>query len=743
MTAGQGSLSEILTGLAGDIILVNLALLIIYIPYALIWLWKPQQAAVIFGVFMVIYYLISIPLQAYYHNTGEIISAGNFQCSTLSAWAFSLKNTPVISYLLPFLLFAALGIYQIRSIIRQVNVFPKIAMNFFAVLLIISIPSGFELGLNSDFFIKNNHRINKPFHFTASSVRCAFGAHTPENDHISDTDRYWNIRGKNTYFGGDEYPLLRKTTTDMCLSPYFRETNDDIPPSVVMIIVEGLGNKFLYPMHEISFMPFLEGLKNESLYWNHFLATSPGTQNNLASVLGGLPYGDRGFSMIPIMPRHFSVINVLGFNDYYTSYVTGRHAWNQFTNKLLEANDTDSIWDASDFGDKFEPVLLDGTNWFWGYNDRDLLTFYFEKRKETKHYPRLEILQTGSMHDPWPVDNKELYGKKFLDKISTIEETETREHFEQSKKQYMSLMFTDDVLRDFFNMVSEDDHFENTIFVITGNYPMRKLTSEQPLEKYHIPFIIYSPLITEPGVIDNISSQNDIYDSFISMMGKNYGLNIPGFSASIGRTLCPAENHTVFIPFMDRENKISELVYGDYLFTADSKLFEIQKGFETTTSEDTEKLDELKSLLNALREVNAVASQSLIPDSLFFDFLDYLLLEDIIMQGGTFRREYVDIIEEMPLQQGYRYYLDASFVNPRVSLEEVFLVYEITDDEGNRLAWKNFGIPDKQNEAFSIKEVISTENLAAQNMHMRVFIWNESPVPYHFERARITIYRNK
>jgi len=304
-------------------------------------------------------------------------------------------------------------------------------------------------------------------------------------------------------------------------------------------------------------------------------------------------------------------------------------------------------------------------------------------------------------------------------------------------------MFTDDVLRDFFNTISDDDHFENTIFVITGNYPMRKLTSEQPLEKYHIPLIMYSPLIAESRVFENISSQNDIYDSFISMMGKNYGLNIPGFSASIGRTLCPAENHKIFIPFMVRENKISELVYGDYLFTADSKLFEIQKGFETTPSEDAVKLEELKSLLNAFREVNAVASQSLVPDSLFFDFLDYLLLEDIIMQGGTFRREYVDIIEEMPLQQGYRYYLDASFVNPRVSLEEVFLVYEITDDEGNRLAWKNFGIPDKQNEAFSIKEVISTENLAAQNMHMRVFIWNESPVPYHFERARITIYRNK
>jgi hypothetical protein len=194
---------------------------------------------------------------------------------------------------------------------------------------------------------------------------------------------------------------------------------------------------------------------------------------------------------------------------------------------------------------------------------------------------------------------------------------------------------------------------------------------------------------------------------------------------------------------MDRENRISELVYDNYFLSSGSELFSIDNGIATTPYDNAGKLEELKLLLNAFKEVNSVASQNLVPDSLFFDFLDYVLLDDIMLRGGTFRREYVDIIEEIPLEKGYRYYLDAAFVNPRISLEEVYLVYEVTDGQGNSLIWKNFGIPDSGREGFGVKETIFTETLAAEGMQLRVFLWNESPVPYHLDQARITLYRSK
>ena len=743
MIAGAGKLPEILNGFAGDIVLVNLSLLAIYIPYALVWLWKPKTAAFVFGILMSLFYILSIPVQAYYNITGEIISAENFQCGTLSAWFFTLKNIPVVSFLIPLLLFMALAAYLNHTIRHHVHVFPKIAVNFFAFLLIIAIPAGFELGLNSDFFTKNQHRVNKSFHFAASSMRCTFGTQMPSETVIAPIKRYQVIRGKETYLADDEYPLLRKAVADQCLSPYFKETNDGLPPNVVIVIVEGLGDKFLHPINQISFMPFMEELKRQSLYWKNFLATSNGLQNTMGSVLGGLPYGEKGFSILPIMPRHFTFINVLGFNNYYSSYVTGRHAWNQFTDKLLIANETDSIWDASDFGDGFDAIHIEGTNWFWGYNDSDLLNFYFEKRKETQCHPRLEIIQTGSMHDPWPVNNEEFYKDEYIKMISTIGNTATREHFEQFEKQYISLMYTDDVLKNFFNSFSDHERFQNTIFIITGNYPMRNLSCDESLEKYHVPLLVYSPLLKQTKVFENISSHKDIYDSFISLMAKNYGLTTPGYSTSIGHSLCSNEDLKVFIPFMDRDNKISELVYGNFFLTSDAELFEIDVGLKTIPSNDTQKLKELKSILNAFREVNTIASQALIPDLLFFDFLDYMLLEDNMIRGGTFRREYVSLLEEMQLDSGYRYYLDAAFVRPRISLEEVYLVYELSDGKGNSLIWKNFGIPQNENEGFSVKEIISTENLSAEGMQLRVFLWNESPVPYHFDQARITLYRNK
>ncbi len=743
MISGTGALSEIISGFAGDIIIVNLSLIVIYIPFAFFWLWKQKLTTVIFGILITLFYLFSIPVQAYYNITGEIISVINFQCSAATAWVFSVENIPVISYLVPLLVFLPLAIYLIHTIIRQVHVFPKIAVNFFAFLIIIAIPAGFELGLNSDFFTKNDHRVNKPFHFAGTCINCTFGSYQPEIDEVSEIEHYQSIRGAEAYISGDEFPLLRKSGPDNCLSPYFRETDHGMPPNIILIVVEGLGNKFLNPLNDVSFMPFMNELKEQSLYWKNFLSTSDSLQNTLSSLLGGLPYGDRGFAILPIMPRHFSLVNILGFNNYHTSYFTGRHAWIHSTDKLLLANDIDVIWHAPDFGDDFNAIRTGPSNNLWGYNDRDLISLFFEKRNLTQKQPRLEIIHTSSMHNPWPVNNEEFYREKFRTMVSDHDNAEHREHFDQYEKQFTSIMFTDDVLRNFFKNLAEKEHYNNTIFVITGNYPMRRLASDMPLEKYHVPLLIYSPLLIESRTFENISSHKDFYDSFISLMIERYGITAPEYSASLGQSLCRSETQKVFIPFMDSENQISELLCGDYFLSSNSKLFKIQNGIETAESDDSEKTKKLKNLLDAFIKVNSISSQNLVPDSLFFDFLDYVLLDDVMLRKGTFRREFVDIIEEIPLKKGYRYYLDASFVNPRIPLEEVYLVYEITDEAGNSLIWKNFGIPDSGDEGFGVKETISIENLNAESMKLRVFLWNESPVPYEFDQARITLYRNK
>jgi phosphoglycerol transferase MdoB-like AlkP superfamily enzyme len=517
-----GTITETVSGFAGDIILVNLALMLIYIPYALLWLWKPKTAVLLFGVLMGLFYLLSLPLQAYYNITGEIISAIDFNCSSLQAWVFALKNIPVISFILPFVVFLALAIYLVRTILRQTHVFPKIAVNFFAFLLIIAIPAGFELGLNSDFFTKNEHRINKPFHFAAFCMSCTFGSHQPEIDEVSEIERYQSIRGAEAYISDDEFPLLRKVVTDPCLSPYFRETDNGQPPNVVLIVMEGLGSKFLDPVHEISFMPFLEGLKQQSLYWKNFLSTSDSLQNTMGSILGGLPYGDRGFAILPIMPRHFSVVNVLGFNNYHTSFFTGRHAWIHSTDKLLTASDIDAIWHAPDFGSGFNAIRTGSANRLWGYNDRDLVKLFFEKRSATQK-PTLEILYTGSMHNPWPVDNKEYYREKFRNLIPD-NNMEHRAHFEQFEDQYISLMFTDDAIRDFFRTYSGMGTYNNTIFIITGNYPMRMLTSGSRLEKYHVPLMIYSPMLNQSRNLKTSAAIRIFMTALFRLWQKNLGL---------------------------------------------------------------------------------------------------------------------------------------------------------------------------------------------------------------------------
>ncbi|MFW6248528.1 MAG: hypothetical protein ACOC4J_02020, partial [Bacteroidota bacterium] len=114
------------------------------------------------------------------------------------------------------------------------------------------------------------------------------------------------------------------------------------------------------------------------------------------------------------------------------------------------------------------------------------------------------------------------------------------------------------------------------------------------------------------------------------------------------------------------------------------------------------------------------------------------ILEEVRVDENLIRTEYRDIVDKMNLSQK-TYHMDVVIQNPDVSLEEVFLIFEAKDASGNVVFWENFGVP-KDNKDLSINLTIEKEFIPEQGAELKVYVWNQSPVPYGFDAIQFRIY---
>ena len=119
-----------------------------------------------------------------------------------------------------------------------------------------------------------------------------------------------------------EFPLLKPfNETKDVLAPFFNIQSEK--PNIVIIIAEGLGSDFIGNNSYGGFTPFLDSLTSKSLYWENFVSNTGRTFGAASSLLGSLPYGEKGFLELNTIPSHISLLSVLKANEYTTSYYCG------------------------------------------------------------------------------------------------------------------------------------------------------------------------------------------------------------------------------------------------------------------------------------------------------------------------------------------------------------------------------------------------------------------------------------
>ena len=403
------------------------------------------------------------------------------------------------------------------------------------------------------------------------------------------------------------YPLLHVDKAEDVLGPFLNLNAEE--PNLVFVIVEGLGRAFMGEGAELGgFTPFLDSLSRQSLYWENFLSSSGRTFGVLPGLMGSLPYGENGFmEMSYKMPAHITLISLLNDAGYHTSYYYGGNIGFDRQNVFLERQKIGRILNESNFGPGYTKSAADERGFTWGYADGDLYKRSLELIDEENKSPRLDIYMTLSTHEPFLPPNLPKYEQEFEERLSLLPlDPQKKKDLEVYKQPFASVLYADDMLRQFFEAYRKREDFKNTIFFVTGDHRIVPLPSSGPIDRFHVPFILYSPMVRQPVRFSSISSHLDVVPSLLALLHDRYHMPIPDRVSWLGDGIDTARSFRSIhsLPIMRNKNELIDYVDQNH-YLAGEDLYEIHSDMSIAPLEDEGIKRELVSKLSAFKELNA------------------------------------------------------------------------------------------------------------------------------------------
>lgn len=404
--------------------------------------------------------------------------------------------------------------------------------------------------------------------YTYFSTEDKFDASKLSNKELASEILYYQ-QSQPFEFTSTEYPLMHKNNSRDVLGGFFN-LNKTTPPNIVILVIEGLSRDFSGDKaYATSFTPFLDSLSTKSLVWDNFLSTAPGTFAAHPAISGSLPYGKKGFSVLPVMPDHLSLINILRANGYWTNFMIGFNPDFDNMGGYIRKQGTDFM--LLNYGAKYKKMGVGAEGWTMGYPDDDLYSRSFEVMDSLQKMPYLNIYHTGTTHEPYLFEQSGAYGKLFDEKMKTIAVAPgIKRTLKACKKVLITYMFSDDCLQKFFAGYAKRPEYNNTIFFITGDHHIGSFPSTGNIDDYHVPLIVYSPMLKEPKKFYSVNSHNNLAPTITSLLLNNYKMPYnPAEVHWLGDVLdtCATFRNVHSMPFMLWSRDISDYIYRDYMLS--------------------------------------------------------------------------------------------------------------------------------------------------------------------------------
>jgi phosphoglycerol transferase MdoB-like AlkP superfamily enzyme len=376
-------------------------------------------------------------------------------------------------------------------------------VTFYAVLLIVSI----TLLSSKDHRFSDNAYVNE---LSGNGLYDLFAAY--RNNEL-DYDQFY--KGVDSRQARAQVHRLLKTsdaqflTNDsLSITRKIVHTGKEKKMNVVMISVESLSADFMKLFGNTeSITPFLDSLANESLVFTDLYATGTRTVRGLEALSLCVP-PTPGQSIVrrPNNEDLFSIGKVFTDKGYVCEYIYGGYSYFDnmgyfFSHNKYRVIDRTAI----------DSREIDYEN-IWGVADEDLFDLALhELDTDTKSKPVFAHVMTTSNHRPFTYPDGRIDIPSHTGRSGAVK-------------------YSDYAIGRFIKEASTRAWFANTVFVIVADHCASSAgKTDLPVNRYHIPMLIYSPGNIAPARMNRLMSQIDIGPTLLGLLNFSYTSNFYGY----------------------------------------------------------------------------------------------------------------------------------------------------------------------------------------------------------------------
>lgn len=164
--------------------------------------------------------------------------------------------------------------------------------------------------------------------------------------------------------------------------------------------------------------------------------------------------------------------------------------------------------------------------------------------------------------------------------------TERRAYLRTYKEIFSTIVYADFHLRKFFQAAKYLPGYENTIFIVTGDHRLPEIPMSTKIDRYHVPLIIFSPMLKTSQHFLSISSYLDLAPSLLALF-QSTGLEIPDEVPWVGSGLdvATAFRNIHHYPLKQTKGNLHDYISGLY-FLSGTQLFKIRKNMDLASIDD-------------------------------------------------------------------------------------------------------------------------------------------------------------
>jgi uncharacterized sulfatase len=159
----------------------------------------------------------------------------------------------------------------------------------------------------------------------------------------------------------------------------------------------------------------------------------------------------------------------------------------------------------------------------------------------------------------------------------------------------LSILHDDDALREFFDKYKKRKGYSNTIFLIVGDHNINSIPLRNAIDIYHVPLMIYSPLLKKGDRFKNVVSHRDITPALLGLLSSNYGIQCTATKHWLSKGLDTNRSFTSnrLIPLHVTSDDFPRFVMGKYLIN-NEEVFLMTDGLDLKRLNNPELFNKLK-----------------------------------------------------------------------------------------------------------------------------------------------------